>query len=152
MSELKRQLQTALKDAMRAKDRQRRDAIRLLNSAIKQVEIDSRSPLDDAGVMQVLQREAKKHRETIAELESADRSDDAGDARYELSVVEAFLPQPLDDAELRRIVEAAVAQTGANSMKDMGKVMGAVMPSVRGRADGKRVSALVRACLSQDHE
>ena len=148
MTDVKGQLNAALKAAMRAKDRERRDAIRLLNSAIKQVEIDSRSQLDDEAALAVLQKEAKKHRETIAELEAAGRGDEAQTARFELSVVEAFLPQQLDDETLRRMVMAAIESSGASGMRDMGQVMKAVMPQARGRADGKRVSALVKACLS----
>ena len=148
MTDVKGQLNAALKEAMRAKDRPRRDAIRLLNSAIKQVEIDSRRPLDDEAALAVLQKEAKKHRETIAELEAAGRGDEAEDARFELSVAEAFLPRQLDEAALRELVMAAIESSGASSMRDMGKVMQALMPQVQGRADGKRVSAIVKACLS----
>ena len=148
MKNVKGRLQAALKDAMRAKDRERRDAIRLLNSAIKQVEIDSRTELDDDAAEAVLQKEAKKHRETIAELEAAGRGDEAAHAMYELSVVEDFLPRQLDDGALRGMVLDAIESSGASTMKDMGSVMKAVMPALRGRADGKRVSAMVKACLS----
>lgn len=148
MQALKQALQAALKDAMRAKDSERRNAIRLLQSAIKQVEIDSRASLDDDGVLDILRKEAKKRRETIAELERAGRSQDAANERLELAVTEEFLPRQLSADELRPIVQQAIREVGANSMKEMGSVMKAVMPQVQGLADGRAVSALVREMLS----
>lgn len=148
MQDLKKALQAALKDAMRAKDSQRRNAIRLLQSAIKQVEIDSRTSLDDEGVLDILRKEAKKRRETITELESAGRASDAAGERFELEVTEAFLPRQLGPEELRPIVQQAISDSGAKSMKEMGSVMKLVMPRVQGLADGRAVSALVREMLS----
>ena len=147
MSDLKQQLQVALKAAMKTKDSDRRNAIRLLNSAIKQVEVDARDELDDEGVLKVLQKESKKHRETIAELEAAGRGDDSAGARFELALIEEFLPSQLADRALRDIVTTAVSEAGAVSMQDMGKIMKIVMPQIQGRADGKRVSAIVRESL-----
>lgn len=147
MQELKQALQAALKDAMRAKDSERRNAIRLLQSAIKQVEIDSQTSLDDDGVLDVLRKEAKKRRETIAELEGAGRGQDAANERLELSVTEEFLPRQLSADELRPIVRQAIDEAGATSMKEMGSVMKVVMPQVQGLADGRAVSALVREML-----
>ncbi len=148
MPDLKQALQNALKDAMRAKDRERRNAIRLLQSAIKQIEIDSQTALDDDGVLEILRKEAKKRRETIAELEGAGRAQDAANEKIELAVTEEFLPRQLSAEELRPIVRQAISEAGASSMKDMGKVMKAVMPRVQGLADGRAVSALVREILS----
>ena len=148
MSSLKQQLQSALKEAMKRKDHERRNAIRLMNSAIKQVEIDDRRELDDEAVLAVLQQEAKKHRETIAELEAAGRADAADSSRSELKIVEEFLPQQLSSAELRPIVKAAIDESGARSMRDMGQVMKIVMPQVRGLSDGKQVNAIVKELLS----
>lgn len=148
MSELKTQLQSALKDAMKAKDNKVRDAIRLLNSAIKQVEIDTRTALDDDGVQAVLQKEAKQHRETIAELEAAGRAEETASARFDLEMIESFLPSRLTEDELRQIVRRAIDETGASSLREMGEVMQAVMPQVRGRADGKQVNSLVKEILS----
>ncbi len=148
MQDLKQALQNALKDAMRAKDRERRNAIRLLQSAIKQIEIDSQTELDDEGVLEILRREAKKRRETISELEGAGRAQDAANERLELAVTEEFLPRQLSAEELRPIVQQAVSETGASSMKEMGKVMKVVMPQVQGLADGRAVNALVREILS----
>lgn len=148
MQDLKQALQSALKDAMRAKDSQRRNAIRLLQSAIKQVEVDSRTVLDDAGVLDILRKEAKKRRETIAELEGAGRAGDAANERFELAVTEEFLPRQLTAEELRPIVQQAISESGASSMKEMGRVMKVVMPQVQGLAEGRAVSALVREMLS----
>ncbi len=148
MENLKQALQTALKDAMRAKDRERRNAIRLLQSAIKQAEIDGRTDLDDEAIIAILQREAKKRRETISELEGAGRGAEAEGERFELAVTEAFLPRQLTGDELKPFIEDAIAEVGAASMKDMGAVMRAVMPKVRGLADGKAVNAIVRELLS----
>ena len=148
MRDLKQALQSALKDAMKAKDSERRNAIRLLQSAVKQVEVDSRTTLDDDGVHDILRKEAKKRRETIAELERAGRAQDAAHERLELAVTEEFLPRQLSADELRPIVQQAIDEAGASSMKEMGKVMQAVMPQVQGLADGRAVSALVREMLS----
>lgn len=147
MTNLKVELRTALKDAMKAGDKDRRNAIRLLQSAVKQAEIDRRAELDNDAVMSILQKEAKKRRETIAELERAGRRRDADGEKFELAVIEDFLPRQLTAAELKPIVQAAIDETGAVSMKQMGQVMKIVMPKVSGLADGKQVSAIVRELL-----
>lgn len=148
MRNLKHELQTALKQAMKAKDSDRRNAIRLLQSAIKQAEIDGRAALDDEAILEILRKEAKKRRETISELEGAGRSQDAAAERLELVVTEEFLPRQMTSDELKPIVRSAIDEVGADSMKEMGAVMRAVMPQVRGLADGKAVSAMVRELLS----
>lgn len=148
MQNLKQELQTALKDAMKAKDSERRNAIRLLQSAIKQAEVDGREELDDETIMDILRKEAKKRRETIAELEGAGRSDDAAAERIELAVTEEFLPKQLSDEELKPIILDAISEIGATSMKELGQVMRTVMPKVKGLADGKAVNAIVRELLS----
>ena len=148
MQDLKQALQSALKDAMRSRDSDRRNAIRLLQSVIKQVEIDSQTSLDDDRVLDILRKEAKKRRETIAELERAGRSQDAASEKFELAVTEEFLPRQLSAEELRPIVRQAISEAGASSMKEMGNVMKIVMPRVQGLADGRAVSALVREMLS----
>lgn len=144
----KQQLQVALKDAMKAKDSERRNAIRLLQSAIKQVEIDERKSLDDEAVLDILRREAKKRRETIAELEGAGRAKDAASERVELAVTEEFLPRQMTAEELRPIVQEAIAEVDAKSTQETGRVMSVVMPRVRGLADGKAVNTMVRELLS----
>ena len=147
MTNLKQTLQTALKEAMKARDKNRRDAIRLLQSAVKQAEIDSRAELDNDAVMNILQKEAKKRREAIAELEAADRPAAAANEKNELAIIEDFLPQQMTAAELKPIIQAAIAQIGADSTKQMGQVMKIVMPKVSGLADGRQVSAIVRELL-----
>ena len=147
MTDLKQTLQTALKEAMKARDKNRRDAIRLLQSAVKQAEIDSRAELDNDAVMNILQKEAKKRREAIAELEAADRHAAAANEKNELAIIEDFLPQQMTAAELKPIIQAAIAQIGADSTKQMGQVMKIVMPKVSGLADGRQVSAIVRELL-----
>ena len=148
MHDVKQALQDALKDAMRAKDSQRRNAIRLLQSAIKQVEIDSRTALDDEEVLDILRKEAKKRREAIVELEGAGRAQDAATEKFELAVTEEFLPRQLTLEELQPIVRQAIIDSGASSMKQMGQVMKLVMPQVKGLADGRAISALVKEMLS----
>jgi uncharacterized protein YqeY len=147
MDNLKQELQNALKDAMKNKDKERRDVIRLVQSAVKQVEIDEQTELDNDAVEQILQKEAKKRRETIAELEAAGRGDDAASETFELSVIEEFLPKQLTADELKPIVQAAIEETGATSMKQMGDIMKVVMPQVQGRADGRQVNAVVKELL-----
>ncbi len=147
MSSIQTRLNDELKAAMRARDSQRRNAIRLLQSAIKQVEIDTQSALDDEAAQKILRREAKQRRETISELEAAGRAGDADETRYELGLIESFLPQQLTAEELMPIVETAVAETGATTMQQMGEVMRVVMPRVQGRADGREVNAIVRELL-----
>ena len=148
MQNLKQKLQSALKDAMKAKNSDRRNAIRLLQSAIKQVEVDERIALDGEAILDILRKEAKKRRETIAELECAGRTEDAAGERLELAVTEEFLPRQLTSEELRPIVQEVIGETGATSMKEVGNVMKVVMPRVRGLADGKAINALVRELLS----
>ncbi len=148
MDDPKARLQAALKEAMLKKDNTRRDTVRLLTSAIKQVEIDSRKDLTPEEVIGVLQKEAKKRRETIEEAEKAGRTEMAASEKQELSVIEEFLPKQLSRDEIMALAREAVAQTGATSAKEMGKVMGVLQPKVKGLADGKLVSEVVRELLS----
>lgn len=133
--------------AMKAKDRVRLGILRQLQAALKQVEVDQRVELDDAGTLSVLQAYAKKVRDTIASAEEAGREEMLADARAELAIVQEYLPAEMSDSDLAALVEAAVAETGAQTPADMGKVMKAVMPKVAGRAGGSRVSAMVKARL-----
>jgi uncharacterized protein len=141
-------LNNALKDAMKNKDSERRDTLRLLTSAIKQVEIDTRKEPTEQEVMDILQKEAKKRRESIGELEKAGRGEQMAQEQFELALIEEFLPKQLSREEVEAIVKAAIQQTGVTSAKEMGKVMGAIQPQVKGRADGKLVSEIVKAMLS----
>lgn len=147
MSNLKDALQNSLKDAMRNKDSERRNVIRLVQSAIKQVEVDDQKELNDDEVLVILQKEAKKRRESIVELENAGRTDDAENEKFELVVIEEFLPKQLTEDELKPIVQDAIDEIGATSMKEMGQIMKIVMPKVQGRADGRQVNAIVKEIL-----
>lgn len=144
---LKTQINDDLKKAMMEKDAARRDAIRIIQAAIKQVEVDSRKELDDAAVLDVLQTEAKKRREAITNFEQAGRTESAESERFELTLIETYLPKQLTREEIEAEVKAAIAQTGVTSSKEMGKLMGVLMPKVKGRADGKLVNEIVRALL-----
>ena len=141
-------LQAALKAAMKAKDVSRRDAIRLVLNTIKQAQIDSQDELSAEDIMSILQREAKKCRESIDEFEQAGRDDLVEQERAVLTVIEAFLPQQLSKTEIAEIVQGVIEETGATSMKDMGNVMKSVMVQVKGVADGKLVNQIVREQLS----
>lgn len=148
MAHPKEAISAALKDAMKNKDTQRRDILRLLSSAFKQVEIDQQGELTAEAALDVLQKEAKKRRETIDEMEKAGRTDDVAQEQFELDVIESFLPRQMTREEIEAIAKQAIAETGAETAKDMGKVMGALQPQVKGRADGKLVSQVVRELLS----
>ena len=147
MDNAKEVLLSALKDAMKNKDNERRNVIRLVQSAIKQVEIDERKELSNDEVMDILQKEAKKRRESILELTNAGRADSAADEQNELNIIEEFLPKRLTDEELKPIVQDAINQSGATSMREMGQIMQIVMPQIEGRADGRQVNIIVKELL-----
>ncbi len=148
MSDPKAELQSALKEAMVNKDQMRRDVIRMLMSAIKQVEVDSRKELSAEDVIGVLQKEAKKRRESIDEAERVGRAELAAQEKLELGILEAFLPRQLSREEITTIVQQTIAETGVTSIKEKGKLMGALMPKVKGLADGKLVNEVVQSLLS----
>src|SRR5688500_14285745 len=137
-----------MKAAMRAGDTKRRDAIRLLRAAIKQREIDERIELDDAAVIAVIEKMLKQRRDSIAQYEVAHRQDLADAEKFEVSVLQGYMPAALSDAEVDAIVAEAVSTTGAKGPQDMGKVMAVIKPRLSGRADMGKVSALVRARLT----
>lgn len=141
-------MQAALKDAMQQKDAMRRDVIRMGLNAIKQIEVDERRTLTPEEAVAVLQKEVKKRRETIDEARKAGREDVADTEVAQLAALEAFLPKQMDRAEVEVLAKAAVAESGATSAKDMGKVMAILMPQVRGKADGKLVNDVVKGLLS----
>ena len=145
---IKEQLSQSLKDAMRAKDDVSKRTIRMALAAIKNAEIDQQTELDDPAILAILQKEVKMRRETIEGAEQAGRDDLIAEAEKEIVVLEAFLPKGLSPDELETIVSEAIAEVGATSMREMGQVMQAVMPKVRGRADGKEVNEIVRRLLS----
>ena len=147
-SPLKQQLTEAMKDAMRAKDKPRLGTIRLALSEIKRVEVDERIDPDDGRITGILDKMVKQRRESIRQFEAAERADLVAQEQLEIKVLQEFLPQPLDPSELTQIIEDALRDSGAESMKDMGKVMGLVKPKVIGRADMGSVSQKIKAALS----
>lgn len=138
-----------MKTAMRAKDTARLGAIRLLQAAIKQREVDERIELDDTQVIEVIERMLKQRRDSISQYQAANRQDLADVEEYEVSVLQGYLPQQLTEAEVNVLLDKAVADTGASGMKDMGKVMAAVKPLVVGRADMGKISGLIKARLNE---
>jgi len=144
---IKKELQEALKKAMRAGDTRRKKTIRMALAEIKNKEINKGEELDEPEMLNVLQKEEKARRETIEGAEQAQRPDLIAEAEAEIEILQEFLPQPLDQDELREIVEEVISEVGAESMADMGKVMGALMPKIRGRADGKEANEMVRDIL-----
>ncbi len=147
MAEYADKVMAALKEAMKNKDTERRNTIRLIQSAFKQVQIDEQRELTAEDELNILKKEAKKRRETIEELSGMDRDTDAEE--FELEVIEDFLPEMMSREEIEVLAKDAIAQTGASTPKDMGKVIGVVMSRADGRADGSDVSAVVRELLSQ---
>ena len=148
MSDLKARIALATKSAMRERERDRVRALRLVNAEIKQVEIDDRKTLGDDDVIAVLTRMLRQRRDSLGQYESAGREDLAAVERFEIDVIEEFLPAALSEAEIDEAVRDVIGATGASSMKDMGKVMGALKGRLAGRADMGAVSRLVRAALS----
>lgn len=144
---LKERLQEDLKAAMKSGDVQRRDALRLLTSAVKQEEVDSQKTLTDEDMIALLMREAKKRRDSIEEAQRLGRADTLAKEQFELSLIESYLPQQLTREELEAEVRRAIEESGAKSAKEMGNVMKILMPRVKGRADGKLVNEVVKALL-----
>ncbi len=145
---MKTTLKDAMKEAMRAKDKPRLGAIRLVQAEIKRVEVDERIDIDDARVLAILDKMVKQRRDSITQYEAAGRQELADIEIAEINVIQDFLPTALTDAEIAELVQSAISQTGAASMADMGKVMGILRPQVQGRADTGAVSGLVKAALN----
>jgi uncharacterized protein YqeY len=136
-----------MKAAMRAKDGARLSAVRLLLAAMKQKEVDERVELADADVLAIIEKMLKQRRESIAQFEKAGRNDLAAAEKFEVGVLSGYLPQQLSEGEIAQAVAAAIAEAGAASARDMGKVMGLLKPRLAGKADMGRVSALVKSKL-----
>ena len=145
---LKLQLTDAMKAAMRAKDKPRLGAIRLILSEVKRIEVDERIELDDARMLVLLDKMTKQRRDSIAQYESAGRQELAHIEIAEIAVIQEFLPVALTDAEIAELIQQAIVESGAESMRDMGKVMAVIKPKIQGRADGGAVSNLVKAALN----
>lgn len=147
-SELKQQLTDDMKAAMRAKDKPRLGVIRLVLAAIKQREVDERIELDNAQVLAVLDKMVKQRRDSFTQFTDAGRQDLADQEKFELDVLQDYLPAALSEAELDALITAAIESAGATSMKEMGKVMGVLKPQVQGRADVGEVSKRIKALLT----
>ena len=147
--DLKTQLGDAMKESMKSGDKVRKSTITMVLAAIKQVEVDRRITLDDPAIVAILQKEIKSRKEAFEEAQKAGRENLASDAQAEMAILTAFLPAGLSADELRGLVQAAIAETGAAAPADMGKVMKALLPKVAGRAPGDQVSAIVRELLSK---
>ena len=148
MEDPRGKLNEALKEAMKNKDNQRRDVIRMVLSGIKQVEVDTRKELSAEDVVAVLQKEIKTRRESREESRKAGRLEQVSDQQKELDILEAFLPKQLSREEIAVLAKEAIAQAGATTAKEMGKVMGFLMPKVKGLADGKLINEVVRELLN----
>ena len=144
---LKERIQEDMKAAMRAKDAARLSAVRLLLAAMKQKEVDERIELADADVLGIIEKMVKQRRESIAQYEKASRQDLADQEKFEIGVLQAYLPQQMGEADIAQAIAAAVAESGASGVKDMGKVMALLKPRLAGRADMGKVSGLVKARL-----
>jgi len=145
---LKAQLLQDMKEAMRAKDKVRLSTIRMINSLIKNAEIEKRGELTDDEIIQLLMKYAKQRKEAIEMYEKGGRQDLVEKEKTELAVVESYLPKRMSEEEIRELVKKAIESTGASSPKDIGKVMQHVMPKVKGRADGSVVNKIVREMLA----
>lgn len=145
---LKQRLDADIKTAMRAQDKRRLATLRLIGAAIKQREVDERITLDDGQVLAVLDKMTKQRRDSISQYDAAGRPELADQERYEIEVIQGYLPAPLSEEELDALVDSAIAQAGASSAKDMGKVMGVLKPQIQGRADMGAVSQIIKGKLS----
>ena len=146
---LKETLLQDLKAAMKDKDIIRKNTIQLVRSGVLQIEKDNQVELDDDGVLDVVAKELKKRRDSLPEYEKSGRTDLIENLNREIEVLLGYLPKQLTEDEIHKIVEETIAETGATAMKDMGKVMGAVSPKVKGRADNRVVSGYVKKLLSK---
>ena len=145
---LKQQLTDDMKAAMKAGEKDRLGVIRLINAAIKQKEVDERVELDDAAVLAVLEKMVKQRKDSITQYEAAAREDLAAVERYELGIIDAYLPAKLDEAAILAEIDKAIAATGAASAADIGKLMGVLKPALAGQADMGLVSALIKKKLA----
>ncbi len=145
---LKDQIRNDIKVAMKAKDTERRDALRLLSSAMKQIEVDERKDLSDDDVIKIIQKQVKQRNDAASQYKDAGREDLYDKEIAEIKIYEPYLPAQLSDSELEAVVQSIIEKVGATSMKEMGKVMGAANAALSGQADGKRISSCVKSLLS----
>jgi uncharacterized protein YqeY len=142
------EIEDELKDAMKARDAERRDALRLILNSLKSSQKELQRPLSEEEELQVLQRERKRRVEAAEAFRSGGREEQAAAEDFELEVLEEFMPEPLSEDEIDEIVDDVIAEVGATSMADLGRVMADVMPQIAGRADGSQVSQIVREKLA----
>lgn len=145
-----KQIESDFKEALRAGDDLRKSTLRMVLSSIKLAEVDKKGSLEEPDVLAILQKEIKSRRESISDAERADRADIVAEAQAEITVLEAYLPQPLSQAEIETMAQQAIDEVGATSPREMGMVMKALMPRVQGRAEGSQVSQTVRQLLSEE--
>ena len=145
---IKEQINTDLKDAMRARDQQKLNALRLVTAAIKQIEVDERIEVDEARLLDILTKIAKQRNESITQFQAAGRDDLVQQEQYELDLLKQYLPEPLTDAEIAQLIEKVLSDVEASKISDMGKVMAELKPLMQGRADMGKVSAMIKAKLS----
>ena len=145
---IKEQLANDMKEAMKAKEKERLAVIRMVRGDIRQQEIDGKTELDDEAVIAVISKEVKMRKDSIVDFQKGGRDDLVAQNEAEIAFLMPYLPKQLTEDEVRELVKEAVEKTGASSPKDMGKVMGALMPKVKGRADGKMVNQLVKEALN----
>ncbi|NHO86712.1 GatB/YqeY domain-containing protein [Pseudoteredinibacter isoporae] len=148
MSELKKTIATAVKDAMRAKEKARLGVLRMVQAEFKRIEVDERIELDDARVLVVLDKMLKQRKDSAQQFRDADRIDLAEQEESESAIIQEFLPAALSEDEVSAIIDEAIQNSGAESARDMGKVMALVKPQIQGRGDMGAVSQLVKAKLS----
>ena len=148
MADIKSQISDDVKDAMRSKDKERLGALRLIQAAFKQKEVDERIELSDEQVIVILDKMAKQHRDSITQFKDANRDDLVKIEQFELDIIDAYLPAKLSDEEISALIEGAISKSGAESIKDMGKVMGMLKGVLQGCADMGKVSGLIKAKLS----
>ena len=147
-STLKPQLTSDMKSSMKSGDKKRLGVVRLILAAIKQIEVDERIELDNTRILSVLDKMAKQRRESISQFSAANRDDLVAVEQAEIEIIKEYLPEALSDAEINDLVEQSIAATGAESIKDMGKLMGVLKPQLQGRADMGKVSQLIKSRLS----
>ena len=145
----KTQLNESMKDAMKSGDEVRKRTVRMVLAAIKQVEVDKQAPVEDLAIVALIQKEIKNRREAVEEAKKANRPDLVNDNEAEIKVLEIFLPKAMPAEELRALVQAAIAETGASAPTEMGKVMKLVMPKVAGRAPNDMISSTVKELLTK---
>ncbi len=144
---LKEKLMEDLKDAMKNHDEVKKNTVTMIRAAIKQIEVDKRVELDDNEVTEIISKEAKKRKDALAEFEKAGREDLIAQTNEELAIIKTYLPEELSAEELTKIIEDTIKEVGAETMKDMGKVMQAVKVKTAGRADGKTINEIVKSKL-----